>query len=68
VRSTDHRGLATFDDLPSGYYTLWATTPLGYYPTTAYPVPANLGQGEQLHLELGYTSDRSYLYIPLMRK
>jgi hypothetical protein len=68
VVPTDARGLVTFSDLPAGVYTLWASMPVGYYPTTSYPVASNLGTGEQQSLQLGIVSDYDYNYMPLIRK
>jgi len=69
VEITDAQGRVVFYNLPSGAYTLWAMTPpVGYFPTTSYPVAFDLGAGEQKLLQLGFASDHFYTYMPLIRK
>ena len=69
VETTDADGLVMFYNLSPGRYTMTAMTlPLGYYPTTDYPVISTLVAGEQQHLQLGFASDRTYIYLPMVQR
>ena len=66
VAPTDRDGYVIFENMDPGDYTLWALTqPLGYFPTTGYPVAVHLERGVQVDALLGFASTQSYLYLPV---
>ncbi|HIQ12095.1 MAG TPA: hypothetical protein EYH29_04415, partial [Caldilineales bacterium] len=66
VAPTDREGLVVFYNLEPGDYMLWAMTrPLGYYPTTSYPVAVHIQQGLNVEARLGFASSQAYNHLPL---